>query len=193
MLLVDPTPHSIYPGQTIRISAVVVGQDWGTVAGSVYAQFLHKFAPENTMSLKSTQNVQNSNEDSCNSLHYTVFSMNENMQQMLVLTAQDLYVPEYRNYYTLSIDKLKHIYAASQSVAQTLYYRTNPVYINISLLPCHPGFHISNSKCDCNKLLQQVPSVQCFIQEQTIGRSGLVWVGMIAVPKIWGYHCPNEQ
>ena len=53
------------------------------------------------------------------------------------------------------------------------------MYINISLLPCHPGFHISNSKCDCNKLLQQVPSVQCFIQEQTIGRSGLVWVGMI--------------
>ena len=86
-LLVDPTPHSIYPGQTISISAAVVGQDWGTVAGSVYAQFLHKSTPENTMSLKSTQNVQNSNEDSCNSLHYTVFSMNENMQQMLVLTA----------------------------------------------------------------------------------------------------------
>ena len=179
MLLDDPTPHSIYPGQTISISAVVVGQDWGTVAGSVFAQFLHKSNPENTTCLKSSQGVQDANKDSCNSLHYTIFSMNENMQQMLVLTAQDLYVSEYKDYHRLSIDDLKHFYSASLSVAQTLYYRTNPVYISISLLPCPPGFHIRSSKCDCNKLLQQIPGVQCFIQEQTIGRSGLIWVGVI--------------
>ena len=179
MLIDDPTPHSIYPGQTISISAVVVGQDWGTVAGSVYAQFLHKSTPENTTSLKSSQGVQNANKYSCNSLHYTILSMNENVQQMLVLTAQDFYVSEYQDYHRLSIDQLKDIYSASLSVAQTLYYRTNPVYLNISLLPCPPGFHIRISKCDCNKLLHQIPGVQCFIQEQTIGRSGLVWVGMI--------------
>ena len=179
MLLDDPTPHSIYPGQTISISAVVVGQDWGTVAGSVFAQFLNKSTPENTICLKSSQGVQDANKDSCNSLHYTIFSMNEHLQQMLVLTAQDLYVSEYQNYHRLSIYDLKHSYSASLSVAQTLYYRTNPVYISISLLPCPPGFHIRSSKCDCNKLLEQIPGVQCFIQEQTIGRSGLVWVGMI--------------
>ena len=179
MLLVDSTPHSIYPGQTISISAVVVGQDWGTVAGSVYAQFLQKSTPENTIYLKASQGVQNANKDSCNSLHYTIFSMNENVQQMLVLTAQDLYVSEYQDYHRLSIYKLKDIYFASLSVAQTLYYRTNPVYLSIFLLPCPPGFHIRSSKCDCNKLLHKIPGVQCFIQEQTIGRSGLVWVGMI--------------
>ena len=184
MLLDDPTPHSIYPGQTISISAVVVGQDWGTVAGSVFAQFLYKSTPENTIYLKSSQGVQDANKDSCNSLHYIIFSMNENLQQMLVLTAQDLYVSEYhvseyQDYHRLSIGDLKYSYSASLSVAQTLYYRTNPVYISISLLPCPPGFHIRSSKCDCNKLLQQIPGVQCFIQEQTIDRSGLVWVGMI--------------
>ena len=179
MLIDDPTTHSIYPGQTISISAVVVGQDWGTVAGSVYAQFLHKSTPENTICLKSSQGVQNANKDSCNSLHYTILSMNENVQQMLVLTAQDFYVSEYKDYHRFTIVDLKHLYSASLSVAQTLYYRTNPVYLNISLLPCPPGFHIRSSKCDCNKLLHQIPGVQCFIQEQTIGRSGLVWVGMI--------------
>ena len=179
MLLDDPTPHSIYPGQTISISAVVVGQDWGTVAGSVYAQFLHKSTPENTTCLKSSQGVQSANKDSCNSLHYTIFSMNENVHQMLVLTAQDLYVSEYQDYHRLSINDLKFSYFASLSVAQILYYRTNPVYLSISLLPCPPGFHIRSSKCDCNKLLQQIPGVKCFIQEQIIGRSGLVWVGMI--------------
>ena len=179
MLLDDPTQQSIYPGQTISISAVVVGQDWGTVAGSVFAQFLHKSTPENTIYLKSSQGVQDANKDSCNSLHYTIFSMNENLQQMLVLTAQDIYVSEYQDYSRQSIYDFKCLYSASLSVAQTLYYKTNPVYISISLLPCPPGFHIRSSKCDCNKLLQQIPGVQCFIQEQTIGRSGLVWVGMI--------------
>ena len=179
MLLDGPTPHSIYPGQTISISAVVVGQDWGTVAGSVYAQFLHKSTHENTICLKAPQGVQNANKDSCNSLHYTIFSMNENVQEMLVLTAQDLYVSKYQDYHRLSIYELTDIYFASLSVAQTLYYRTNPVYLNISLLPCPPGFQIRSSKCDCNKLLHQIPGVQCFIQEQTIGRSGLIWVGMI--------------
>ena len=95
MLLDDPTPHSIYPGQTISISAVVVGQDWGTVAGIVFTQFLHKSTPENTIYLKSSQGIQEANKDSCNSLHYTIFSLNENLQQMLVLTAQDIYVSEY--------------------------------------------------------------------------------------------------
>ena len=179
MLLDGPTPHSIYPGQTISISAVVVGQDWGTVAGSVYAQFLHKSTPENTTSMKSSQGVQNANKDSCNNLHYTIYSMNENMQQMLVLTAQDLYVSEYQDNHRISIQHLKYSYFASLGVAQTLYYRTNPVYLSIFIIPCPPGFHIRSSKCDCNKLLHQIPGVQCFIQEQTIGRSGLVWVGMI--------------
>ena len=42
MILFDPTPRYIYPGQTIVISAVTVGQNFGTVAGSVHAQFLSK-------------------------------------------------------------------------------------------------------------------------------------------------------
>ena len=89
MLLVDPTPHSIYPGQTISISAVVVGQDWGTVAGSVYAQFLHKSTPKNIIYFKPSQGVQNAGQYSCNSLHYTIFFTNEDLQRKLVLTAQD--------------------------------------------------------------------------------------------------------
>ena len=182
MLLDDPTPHSIYPGQTISISAVVVGQDWGTVAGSVFAQFLHKSAPENTIYMKSSQGVQNASQHSCNSLHYTIFSMTEDLQQMLVLTAQDIYVSEYQDDYSLSLDSLKHHYFASLRVAQTLYCRTNPVHISISLLPCPPGFHIRSSepfKCNCNNLLQQIPGIQCFIQKQTISRSELIWVGTI--------------
>ena len=182
MLLIDPTVHFVYPGQTIRISAVVVGQAWGTVAGSVYAQFLHKSASENTIHLKSSQIVQNTIKHSCISLQYTIFSRNENMQQMLVLTALDIYVTDFQDDYSLLFIFLYGFYKASQAVLQTIYYKTNPVYLNITILPCPPGFHIRTSEpflCDCNKLLEQMSGVQCHIQEQNIGRSGLVWVGMI--------------
>ena len=84
MLLVDPTPHYIYPGQNLSISAVVVGQNWRTVAGSVYAQFMHKSTAEKRIPLKYSQVVQNTNHHSCNPLHYTFCSM----QQILLLTAQ---------------------------------------------------------------------------------------------------------
>ena len=41
LTVADPETRVIYPGQTITIPAVVVGQDFGTVTGSVFAQFLH--------------------------------------------------------------------------------------------------------------------------------------------------------
>ena len=38
MLKVDPTPHTVYPSQTITISVVVMDQGFGTVAGSAELQ-----------------------------------------------------------------------------------------------------------------------------------------------------------
>ena len=184
MLLVDPTVHSIYPGQTISISAVVVGQDWGTVAGSVYAQFLHQSTLENAIHLAFSQVAHNTSHKSCNFLHYTIFSMNEDSQQTLVLTTQDTNVSDFSDHNTVTLMSwtFERFYQASKPVTETVYYRANPVFVNISLLSCPTGFHIRSSepfKCDCDKLLQQIPGVQCFIQKQTIHRSGQVWVGMI--------------
>ena len=40
MIQSNYVPQFLYPGQTIFLSAVSVGQDFGTVAGSVYALYL---------------------------------------------------------------------------------------------------------------------------------------------------------
>ena len=42
------------------------------------------------------------------------------------------------------------------------------------MLTAHPPF-----RCGCNQLLQKMSGVECYNQDQTIGRSGLLWVGMI--------------
>ena len=86
LAMVDPTLHTVYPGQTINISAVVVGQDFGTVAGSAYAQFLRRGNPPQ---LESGQEVQSVTQHKCNHLHYTIFSQSEVPEEVLVLTAHD--------------------------------------------------------------------------------------------------------
>ena len=179
LVIVDPTPHTVYPGQTLTISAVVVGQDFGTVPGSAYAQFLQRGIPPQ---LEPGQKVQGVTQHNCNNLYYTIFSQSEVSEAVLVLTAQDSYVSTFFNE---SVDNYVYDLKAEYYKVRTiepLVFSSNPVYINVSLLPCPPGFMLTTDqpiKCDCDALLQQMHGLQCHIQEQTIGRSGLLWVGMI--------------
>ena len=176
LAIVDPTPHTVYPGQTITISAVVVGQDFGTVPGSAYAQFLQMGSlPQ----LQPGQEVQGVVQHNCNNLYYTIFSQSEVSEAVLVLTAQDSYVSKFLNERVddFTMDLNTGLYRVH--TIEPLLYSSNPVYVNVSFLSCPPGFMLSTDKCDCNALLQQMQGIQCQIQEQTISRSGLLWVGMI--------------
>ena len=170
LVVIDPTPHTVYPGQTINISAVVVGQDFETVAGSAVAQFLHGGSlPQ----LKSEQKVQGVTQQGCNNLYYTIFSQSEVSKGVLVLTTHDNYVSRFPTsiYYG----------GYSELLLEQLLHSNFPAYVNVSILPC-PGFMLTTTspfKCDCDGLLQEMPGIHCYIQEQTIGRSGLLWVGMI--------------
>ena len=51
---------------------------------------------------------------------------------------------------------------------------TYPLYVTIQFQPCPLGFILSQSQCDCNKLLQYMPTVECNIDDQTITRAGSV-------------------
>ena len=183
LFLADHKPHSIYPGQTINISAVVVGQNFGTVAGSAYAQFLHRWSPPQ---LEAGQKVQSVTQHKCNPLYYTIFSHSEVSTSLLVLTARDSYVSRFHNLDSGIIEyfylNLARTYAATVTTAKAILLANNPVYVNVSLLPCPPGFMLMTHapfRCDCSSLLQQMYGIKCHIQEQTIGRSGLLWVGVI--------------
>ena len=65
---------------------------------------------------------------------------------------------------------------------------------------CPPGFKLTTDRpyrCDCDKLLQQLPRVKFHIQGQTVERSGLVWVGgndSIVVSEYCPYnYCKKEK
>ena len=237
LTVTDPITHHIYPGQTVTIPAVVMGQDFGTVTGSVYAKFLNtSFDVE----MEPGQNVSNIDQSQCSSIEYTIFSKNTVPEAVLVLTADRVDVsytldesnnqemlnswtilnkePNYRilaltsihkfldnslvftpAYYDASLQPnkrpIKDFYKFTLSNPRVYFlcpecFTTKlifpkiiynlPIYISVSFLPCPAGFTLTSEKpykCDCNHQLQHLPTVKCHIQDQTISRSGLVWVG----------------
>ena len=183
MIFSHTKTHPFYPGQNMYISAVTVGQNFGTVAGTVYAQYFKRSHTDNLLELDGSQKVQRVTRKSCNKLFYTLFSPKYTTNLILILTVEETVVSsEYNQIFSNQTKSLfQQFYHTSRF--QPLLYSNNPVYVNISILPCPVGFMLTSDppfKCDCNQLLQQIPGVYCNIQHQTFGRSGLVWVGIIS-------------
>ena len=182
MLVFHYMPTSFYPGQKMFIHAVVVGQNFGTVAGSVYAQYLKKFPRDNLLQLGPSENIQSVTQKSCNQLSYTLFSPNNISDLILVLTADETIVSSENIQIFPNQTKLLLQQSYHTSRIEPMLYSSNPIYINLSILPCPLGFELTTKlpfRCDCNQLLQSIPAVHCNIQQLTFVRSGLVWVGMI--------------
>ena len=186
LIVADPTPHSIYPGQSINISAVVVGQDFGTVSGSVYAQFLQKLGNDYSPQLGTEQEIQDITQEKCSHIDYTIYSPGDMSEAVLILktdsrrVSQFVTYTEFEGYRELALQKLYNVNDVSS--LNPLKYGHSPVYVNLSFLPCPTGFMLTTKppfKCDCNHLLQQLQGVKCYIQDQTIGRSGLIWLGTL--------------
>ena len=175
--------HGPYPGQTITISAVVVGQNFGTVSGAVYAQLINSPFINNTPTLNQGQETQGVNHNSCKSLQYTIYSPVENITIMLTsaklnetFTVTEQTFTETRKAYEQYENNQYHDTPFPQAILEF------PVYINIPLEPCPPGFSITHKHpvtCDCVRQLRELPGVTCDIENMTIYRSGQVWVGQL--------------
>ena len=243
LTVVDPIQRVVYPGETITIPAVVVGQDFGTVSGSVHAQITK---PAN-LQLPSSVAVQHRQ---CSDLDYTIFSKGEETQVVLVLTADDKKVsqlidedyntaitnswkilnsdPDYHKLASKAVQsiinprnhtcsqrfwKLSSTYDVNNTITNFYKFTPNtiqclepryihnrlvfpkeiygyPVYIRISFRPCPPGFNLTDDRCNCNQQLQQLPGVKCHIQDETITRSGLVWIGTDGNDTQTSSNCP---
>ena len=259
LTVADPTTHVIYPGQTITIPAVVVGQDFGTAPGSVFSQFLHSPNTTHTVGMEEKQYSIAVENSQCSNLEYTVFSQSEDLEAVLVLTQDNREISNLMNeednqkitnsweilnkepnYKTLAQESLCDFLVfnynpefttkyneSNQSGNRTIedFYKfaapvimshfehrsyckpfsiqikfvfpkeiySYPVYINISFRPCPPGFSLSKHppfRCNCNQIMQQFSGVKCHIQDQTISRSGLVWINTDGNETMAASNCP---
>ena len=157
--------YTHYPGEEFSISAAAVGDMFGTVAGSAYAQIL----PLSNATLGDhPQQLQLTSSHKCTQLKYSLLS--EPGLVVMAITANNIPVQSYPS--DTTIQKLNYYGDI------TYEFRTTPVYINITLLSCPIGFMISNSshpQCVCDHLLHGL-DITCNITNQIIHRRGAVWV-----------------
>ena len=176
----------VFPGEMITLSAVIVGKDFGTASGSIYATFIH--SSDNIVGLQPSQYSQVVNYSNCNELEYTILSL-PNKSVTLVFTASvastqfmltDSYVKflisQYKSH---STDKLLDI----------------PIYATMFVDDCPLGFSLSSHQqpvCTCTDMLTEVGIGNCTIVNHTglIERSGSVWVGLINGQLSAHRYCP---
>ena len=186
-LRVESTPYDIYPGQTISLSLVIVGQAFGSVSGSVFAHFIYHTPNDEMPLLISSQYTQVVGKESCNTLDYTVVTTTENgsSHAILALTPQFKATSYFLSKGSVTVRQALEKYGkwARMNPLKTPFPKNIlefPVYVNITLLPCPIGFDLRGepgAKCECDPLIQGLNDVECDIGDQTISRSGLVWIG----------------
>ena len=177
--------YRYYPGEEFSIFAAVVGDMFGTVAGSVYAQILSL----SNATLGDLQHSQQTNSHECAELKYSLLT--EPGLVEMAFTANNIPVQSYLNDSTI----LREPYIIYNEYGNVNYESlTTPVYINITLLPCPLGFMFSGppyTRCVCHNLLHGY-DITCNITDQTIRRRGSVWVSseQNGTRLIIGNHCP---
>ena len=170
--------HNIrrYPGEVFSLSLAVVGFEFGTVTGSVYA---HLLPQENNFQsiLGDGQHVQQVNHTAagCVKLNFSVNSLNT--KETIVLTANAIRNRSTKlksRYYT---DYLTQNYKQTSKIMLALLRQ--PVYIEVTLQGCPLGFQLTeNGRCDCVTELMDYGITNCSIHHNTsfITRSGNQWI-----------------
>ena len=173
---------SVYPGQRFYIPAVVVGQHFGTVSGSIYAQFLTPPDTASTSTLGKYQGVQMVGQHECGVLHYNVFTLKQH--EVLVLTSTAANVFNFPN--PTVVNRSIEEYIINNHSYVPKYLLKFPLYINISFKRCPPGFELTedeNPKCGCNaalKILAGPYRCDCHIDTQRIEHEAPFWVSALS-------------
>ena len=157
------------PGEEFHLDAVLVGADCGPGTGVVYAQFLPiNDGSKATLwpSYQYSQRVHKTNMSQ--SVSYAVYS--NNLYEVLVLTPTDATVSRYGN--EQLIEAAIEVYKDTNVLPATLL--TTPVYINVTLLDCPPGFYHDSStmRCECNPQLCS----NLHVTESLTNRTGNIYV-----------------
>ena len=188
-----------YPGKTITLSAVAVGQRCGTVPSIVYSDFCYKFEQSfrfysdscydfkqmnrTKPSIKEWQYTQRV-EKHCTTLTYTVMSPSQ-VGLTMVLEVENLDDP--------GRDTLEAGGEFNKLTAPDLYL-TN-LLINIEMLACPLGFEYHNTSMTCtcdSKLVEN--EITCSIDSRTVRRKSSFWIttaeesGEVIVHE----HCPFD-
>ena len=131
----------VFPGLEFSLDVVLVGDEFGISAGTLYAQVL----PNKTTALVHPQLQMNPPQMT----NYRIYS--KNSHEVLVLTAINEKIVDYGNTEQMYQDIA--IYNSTGIIPPHLL--TIPVYVNVHLLECPTGYYFNHVSmgCECNPKL----------------------------------------
>ena len=174
---------SIYRGETITLPACIVGYDFGTTVGTIYARFLYS---DFLSKRDKFQLVIDS--EKCVPFNYTVHSNLD--YELLLLQTSSLPVADYFsnesteydifNYENNIKNEILIYFSHKQSGCIKSDLLTTPIFINITLLPgCPPGLTLNHDEttCSCYPVLAN-NGFSCLLKNRTglLQWNGTVWM-----------------
>ena len=161
---------SVTPGEMFTLSAVLVGDFYGTVTGGVYASSTSEthsnywvaqglISPSSIKEIQSTfkfaigQNLQqiNSNKQ-CSPLNYSVYPVNVLVDEVKFIMSTDI-VAAASQRISLSREDFRKTLLDKDYVARFTALLSAPVVVTVRLLPCPKGFEMSSTTtgyvCQC--------------------------------------------
>ena len=174
---------SAYPGATVQIPVVAVGQRFGTVPSIVYSEFPYDFQEMNRTqpSIQDWQHTQKVGKN-CTTVTYTIMSPSQ-VGTTMVMEVENLDTPDR--------DLMQATGKFNQFQNTDLYF-TN-LLIHIEMLPCPLGFEYDNTSmmCTCDSKLVEY-GLNCSIDTQTVWRHNSFWITAVEGEVIVHEHCPFD-
>ena len=168
---------NLHPGETFTIAAVIVGWDFGTTTGIVYANYFPN-SMDVELDSKSLSGHVISNVKKCVNISYSLFSSHTPVNVTMYVTAVRM----------ASQTALQYIPPCTEKICN----HTTPLFFNISLLPCPPGFTLINKVCDC--YLHTILFDDCSVSDGTgyFSWSTNAWVNVTSDRILYNMHCPID-
>ena len=182
------TNTSVYRGDTITLSACIVGYDFGTTVGLIYAKSLYS---DSHSEQDKSQLIIDSEHEKCVPFNYTVYSKRDH--ELLLLQTSSLPVSaiisnestkyDIFNYENAIQGQISNYVSRNQSGCILPELLTTPIFINITLLPgCPPGLTLNHNEttCSCYPVLANI-GISCLVKARTglLQWNGTVWVNAI--------------
>ena len=132
-----------YPGESFTVPAVLVGWDYSNASttGVVYAEILSTNNPVNTQLDSNSQNGHViSGSKQCTNLSFSLFSS---------------HTPQNTTIYVTAIQRNTQYILANEYTFQNCIhpdedcFHIAPVFFDVTLLPCPPGFTLKDKRCTC--------------------------------------------
>ena len=150
-----------YPGEVFPLSLALVGFEFGTVTGPIYANLL-PHANSAKSSIGDDQYVRRVTYNECAQLNFTVNSFNSH--ETVILSSNDTLIKDTVN--PLAISSAIDTFNKDQYHVIPLALLTVPVYIEVTLDDCPPGFkRVNPGRCECNEVLKEFSDNKCSIYD----------------------------